>query len=661
MDKCIILRYISLIIGLSLICTGLSAAADKQPTSLINERPHAIYHVIKNKTLREAATQLANRSGISFQINAAIEQDLINRKLAADDWNTALSQLLQGYNFTTVVDQQGVVSVLVSGLNHNAADTALGTIIKPQTSSALPSRFQHLKAGSVMPLSLPIAALRQMKTGDTINLDLPIGQYQIKHDQRVEHEDGNVSWLGYLDDEGKGYRLLLSMGNTGLMGTLYTPGGEYNLETVDGESFLIDITASGLQSAGFQQDIVTPPSTPQVSMAAKVSDSIETLKTKAELARAIADALNLEAQNLNTQYQQATNNASTLQLAVTTAKTSLADAKTNLALAKQQLKSAPKETSLLTALAAAKLAVTTAKSAVATAEKNYSAAKKSAKSLYSAYTKKLAAYNKAEAAAQKAEAAYTTAKAKAVSAVQSSSNNVLDVMVLYTTASQTASYAKQRIQFLIDASNQAYKDSGVDASLRLVYAGPSRYTETNSNEQALDDFASDSNVAALRDRYGADIVVFLRPLYVNTSGNCGIAYQGFLQGSGSYSELAYAVVSDGSSKEPDTSSYCTTGTFAHEIGHVQGNVHDREFSSSAGKFSYSYAWGINDRFGTIMSYYSPLVMLFSTPNLPTECAGTPCGFAAGTENASDQVSTINYTAPLVAKFRSTAVSTAVIE
>jgi hypothetical protein len=286
----------------------------------------------------------------------------------------------------------------------------------------------------------------------------------------------------------------------------------------------------------------------------------------------------------------------------------------------------------------------------------------------SAYNKKAVQAKAAEANAKKAAAVYaanSTKPSASVSGVTASANTVVDLMVLYTTVNQTASYAKQRIQYLVDISNQAYKDSGINMSLRLVYAKSTSYVENNANDRALTDLASDAGVfagtAALRNQYGADLVVLFRPLYAQTAGSCGTAYVGFANGGNTNANLGFGTIGDGYSKDAKANYYCGTNTFTHEIGHNLGNVHDREYSNFTGKFSYSYAWGISGKFGTIMSYYGPSVMLFSTPALTTQCAGTPCGFAEGDAKASDQAKTVNYTAPLVAGYRPNMVAVPVIQ
>ena len=242
---------------------------------------------------------------------------------------------------------------------------------------------------------------------------------------------------------------------------------------------------------------------------------------------------------------------------------------------------------------------------------------------------------------------------------------IVDVMVLYTKVKQTQPYAIQRAKYLVNVANLAYRDSFINMRLRLVHTRATNYVEKGSNNSALSALANNTGAfagtSALRNQYGADLVLLLRPFYASTSGGCGVAYVGFSSGGGASASTGFGVISDGKSRDAPTNHYCGIGSFAHEVGHTLGNVHDRQFASFSGKFSYSYAWGINNVFGTVMSYHGPSLMLFATPQLPTQCAGRPCGYAQGAVNASDQTRTINYTAPFVSGYKTKTIITPVFQ
>lgn len=239
-------------------------------------------------------------------------------------------------------------------------------------------------------------------------------------------------------------------------------------------------------------------------------------------------------------------------------------------------------------------------------------------------------------------------------------NAVVDLMVLYTTAANTADFAKQRIKYLVNISNQSYQDSGIKMTLRLVSTEPTRYSESVSNAQALDDLANAhgvfAGIHAKRAQVGADLVFLFRPLYANTHGNCGTTYVGFANGAAANSAYGFGTISDGIAKEPEVTAFCEINTFTHEIGHSLGLVHDIEYSAFPGAFHYSYAWGVKDKFGTIMSYKLPMVMLFSTPDLANQCVELPCGFdETDADKSANQVKSVNITAPQVANYLPTVV------
>jgi hypothetical protein len=91
-------------------------------------------------------------------------------------------------------------------------------------------------------------------------------------------------------------------------------------------------------------------------------------------------------------------------------------------------------------------------------------------------------------------------------------------------------------------------------------------------------------------------------------------------------------------------------------------VHDRADANGYGATPYSYAWSNEGVFATIMSYQTPMLMLFSTPLLTTQCAGQPCGYAAtDATRSSDQSRVVNMTAPTIAAFEPTTTATPVLQ
>ncbi|MCB1770323.1 MAG: hypothetical protein KDJ31_11595 [Candidatus Competibacteraceae bacterium] len=231
-------------------------------------------------------------------------------------------------------------------------------------------------------------------------------------------------------------------------------------------------------------------------------------------------------------------------------------------------------------------------------------------------------------------------------------SSTVDVMLLYTAgmAARYGSGLQARLDNLIALANQAYIDSQVSLTLRLVHIAQVSYSETTSNGTALDDLTNGSDVAlasvaAWRNQYGADLVALLRPYNKVSHNSCGQAWINGSRGQALDASNGFAAVSDGNDTG-GSNYFCDDYTLSHELGHTMGNQHDRGHATFAGAYPYSYGYGFDGEFGTIMSYLYPRVGKFSSPLI--NCLGNQsCGVADYADNARS----LNNTRTTVAAFR----------
>jgi len=233
-----------------------------------------------------------------------------------------------------------------------------------------------------------------------------------------------------------------------------------------------------------------------------------------------------------------------------------------------------------------------------------------------------------------------------------SENSTIDLMLVYTPgmAQRYGAGLSARLNNLVAIANQAYIDSGVGITLRLVGTVEIDYSETTSINTALDDLSDGigpfAGVAALRRQYGADLVQLIRP-YRGSVAGCGLAWIGSAQPLPQY---GYSVSADGPDAE-GSNTYCYDISLAHELGHNMGAAHDRAHANAPGAYDYSYGYGFDGKFATIMAagyIDAKPVAKFSSPNL--DCGGSPCGVAANLPNAADNAQTLNNTRAAIAWF-----------
>jgi len=265
----------------------------------------------------------------------------------------------------------------------------------------------------------------------------------------------------------------------------------------------------------------------------------------------------------------------------------------------------------------------------------------------------------------------------------------IDIMVLYTPGFATTlggdNAAISRANQLVATANTVFANSGINATLNLVYAGALNYPDDDvvSVATALDDITGyngtgathyDTSVATtvanLRSQYGADEVGLVRVFKSTTTTVCGLGWIGQPMQSGS---AQYAFFVEDDIRTSGTAACDGAGTsagdtgFTHELGHNLGALHDRATEANSPGTAYpSYNRGYcNGHAGTVMSYSSttgctPIVPYFSTPALSTACNGFDCGISSGTTftaygtaftaTGADSASGITFNAPYVANY-----------
>jgi peptidyl-Asp metalloendopeptidase len=233
------------------------------------------------------------------------------------------------------------------------------------------------------------------------------------------------------------------------------------------------------------------------------------------------------------------------------------------------------------------------------------------------------------------------------------SGRLIDIMVVWTPAAETAAGGLAAIQTLaqaaVDSANAAYLNSGIAQRLRLVHRQQVTYTErTNcagggsAFDCALDDITDVGdgqleNVHGLRDTHGADLVALL----INDGAYCGLAW---LPSTPS-PNLGFSV----------TAHNCAVGnkSFLHELGHNMGAHHDPANASAYGPKPFNKGYVSPQlTWRTVMAYPGPCsgctrLSFFSNPKL------TNNGTAMGTAAVSNNAHVLNFTAKDIAAYRAT--------
>jgi hypothetical protein len=254
---------------------------------------------------------------------------------------------------------------------------------------------------------------------------------------------------------------------------------------------------------------------------------------------------------------------------------------------------------------------------------------------------------------QQPDAGVATTTDSVTTAAATSTNTIVDLLVVYTSTARAKQGGQAAMNALIalgvDLANQSYGNSGIAMRLRLVRAAEVAYTETGnistdlSRLQRTSDGFMDS-VHQLRNQYKADLVALIVD---NGGAYCGIAYVMANGPRASFANYAFSV----------TDRDCVANnTLTHELGHNMGNAHDRA-SGGMGVFAYSY--GYRDtvaKFRTIMAYPCPTVSCprvkyFSNPKIVINARPAGIDHRINPTNSADNARSMNEVRNVVAAWR----------
>ena len=204
-------------------------------------------------------------------------------------------------------------------------------------------------------------------------------------------------------------------------------------------------------------------------------------------------------------------------------------------------------------------------------------------------------------------------------AVPVGSNGIIDIAVFYSQSfsAHWGLASGGRVQYLMAVLDQALVDSDTGLRARLVHLDAVNLTTDNADQAVtLNNLSGNPNgnqpetqdLSALRAAgvtYGADLVGILQRLLPG-QGSCGVAWTNGPNGTIGPQDVPFGYSVSADWFTPDQSSICDPATFAHEIGHNMGFVHNVEESGQVGGGVRTYAHGhrIDCNFGTIMSYTS---------------------------------------------------------
>ena len=217
------------------------------------------------------------------------------------------------------------------------------------------------------------------------------------------------------------------------------------------------------------------------------------------------------------------------------------------------------------------------------------------------------------------------------------------------------------VDFLIENTNTYFAQSNIEIGVRLVGLEPLEIPAEELQEDLLEKMQTGNSpfnsISADRAFFKADAVIALRQNRPESDDACGIAYVGVQEGVPSR-DYAVALVHWKPLGSSSDRTFCSDSTFAHEIGHILGSLHERRLSQDGEFGAYAFSFGHFETglqgWHTIMSYGDePEYPYFSNPDV-RECRFKPCGVAPGSDGSADNATGFGTVGHMLAGYESDA-------
>lgn len=267
--------------------TVASPTPEDKINSLVNaSQPIAIKFT--KKTFTDVAATIEQQSKIQIQIAPVLKNHLLTANIKAENWLTAIPKLLKGYNWVGIMKDNGQLGrVLVTGINNNGTDVPnlqkqLFNYVDKSILKSIPEHLEKLADGSVTRIKFNKTMLKNMTLGDVLSLSLPAGQFNVIYDNIMLDENGDFTWVGYLEGVMPKNRVILSFDKKSSFGRILTPEGVFRVESSEGLDWLVDVGSAGLTPGTLQHDSLSslPVGTDLPQADLKLSDDNATLITK---------------------------------------------------------------------------------------------------------------------------------------------------------------------------------------------------------------------------------------------------------------------------------------------------------------------------------------------------------------------------------------------
>ena len=213
------------------------------------------------ESLENVLDELSAHTGTSYHLSEGLRGQQLNLNRSSGDWVQISDNLMRNYNRVELSDAQGNKDIYLLAVGSEAAaDLKTNSPLqyfKPEANK-IQSQYSAVNPEAIRLVAFDQKRLLAMHSGDSMTLALPGGNSTIVLEDIALDSLGNTTWTGHIEGDDL-HQVMLTFGEDGVFGRIYTPDTIYRLETVGTGTYMIDTSIAGLDFPDQSTDAIELP------------------------------------------------------------------------------------------------------------------------------------------------------------------------------------------------------------------------------------------------------------------------------------------------------------------------------------------------------------------------------------------------------------------
>jgi len=204
---------------------------------------------------------IGSHTGTKFHLSDSLRGQQVDLDASSGNWAQISENLMRNFNRVELADPQGNKDIYLLAVGtQSVADAKNNSALQyfQPEKGRISSNFSEVNPDAIRLIAFDKKRLLAMRPGDQLTLTLPGESASVVLEEIALDSLGNTNWTGHIEGDDL-HQVMLTFGEDGVFGRIYTPDSIYRIETRGTGTYMIDTSIAGLNFPDQSTDGVELP------------------------------------------------------------------------------------------------------------------------------------------------------------------------------------------------------------------------------------------------------------------------------------------------------------------------------------------------------------------------------------------------------------------